>query len=356
MEGDQTEDLIRTDYRNLEDAAWWRSLGGEGVVFYGWGSGKYLKIVRAIKEAGLLLVSHLDTAGMLGFLNGWSVFAGTLWRVSLGESDGRLKGLLTFFSRLGYGMTVGVVRNDFTRARHLRQADFIGAITPVALERIRKVCRIYGGEALANRVRLIPHPNAPYMVHDPDVPKERLVVAVGRWDDAKVKGTDLLMAATRRLAEADPGVAVEIYGRSTPAMEAWHAALDEEPRRRIKLIGIVPNRELVDGFKRARVIVCTSLRESYNIAVAEALCCGCSMVGPAVPETPGMPWFAEARSGRIARREPEAFGEALRRELVDWDEGRRDAAEISRHWAPLLHAPRVAARILEMVDEGSSGT
>ncbi|MEI6177930.1 MAG: hypothetical protein WCS43_13650, partial [Verrucomicrobiota bacterium] len=65
MDDDQTDDLIRTAYENLEDPAWWKTLNGEGVVFYGWGSGKYVKIVRAIKQADLLLVSHMDTAGML---------------------------------------------------------------------------------------------------------------------------------------------------------------------------------------------------------------------------------------------------------------------------------------------------
>jgi hypothetical protein len=51
MDGDLVADLIRTDYCNLEDPAWWRSLDAEGVVFYGWGSGKYVKIARAIRQA-----------------------------------------------------------------------------------------------------------------------------------------------------------------------------------------------------------------------------------------------------------------------------------------------------------------
>ena len=40
MEVDQTEDLIRTDYGNLEDPVWWASLGGEGVVFLRLGFGE----------------------------------------------------------------------------------------------------------------------------------------------------------------------------------------------------------------------------------------------------------------------------------------------------------------------------
>jgi hypothetical protein len=178
MESDQVADLIRTDYANLEDPAWWASLEAEGVVFYGWGSGKYVKIAKAIKQAGLIFVTHMDTAGMLGILNGPREFAGTLWRVCLGEASNPIAGVCRFALRLSYGATIALIRNDMGRAQHLKQADLIGAITPIAMERIHKVCRVYGGEALAKRVQLVPHANASYMRYDTTIPKERLVVAV----------------------------------------------------------------------------------------------------------------------------------------------------------------------------------
>lgn len=45
QEGDEP-DLIRTEYANLEDPAWWKSLGIDGVILYAWGVGKYLPIAR----------------------------------------------------------------------------------------------------------------------------------------------------------------------------------------------------------------------------------------------------------------------------------------------------------------------
>ena len=35
QEGDDP-DLIRTEYANLKDAAWWKSLGIDGVILYAW--------------------------------------------------------------------------------------------------------------------------------------------------------------------------------------------------------------------------------------------------------------------------------------------------------------------------------
>ncbi|MEY2914943.1 MAG: hypothetical protein RLZZ184_4252 [Cyanobacteriota bacterium] len=162
MDCDQTEDLIRTDYRNLEDPEWWRSLGAEGVVLYGWGSGKYVKIVKAIKQADLYLVSNMDTTGILGVFNGFSEYGSSLWRVSMGEATSKPAGMLRYLLRFAYSATLAVFRNDIGRARHLKQADLIGAITPIGMERIRKVCRFLGGEVLANRVKLIPHACASY--------------------------------------------------------------------------------------------------------------------------------------------------------------------------------------------------
>lgn len=353
MEGDQTEDLIRTEFRNLEDPEWWRALGGEGVVFYGWGSGKYVKIVMAIKMAGLFLVSHIDSAGILGVLNGFTKYAGTLWRASIGEQENKIYGVARFGARLVYGSSIGLLKNDISRARHLKQADVIGAITPVALERIRKVCRIYGGTSLANKVRLLPHPNASYMVPDQTIPKERLVVAVGRWDDTKVKGTDLLLATSRRVAEADPLVKIEIYGRVTAGMETWHKFLNTALRDQIRLMGIVPNMQVMLGLQRARVSLCTSLREGYHTVSAEAHCCGCSVVGPDVPEIPSMKWFAVGEFGRMATRTPDDMAAAVIDELGAWDRQQRCSESIARHWNRLLHSPKVAELILDF--EASAG-
>lgn len=348
MDSDQSADLIRTEYANLEDPAWWASLEAEGVVFYGWGSGKYAKIARAIKQAGLIFVTHMDTAGMLGILNGPLEYASTLWRVCLGEASNPMAGICRFALRLAYGSTLGLIRNDLGRAQHLKQADLIGAITPIAMERIRKVCRVYGGEALAKRVQLVPHANASYMRYDTSTPKERLVVAVGRWDDDKVKGTDLLLQTSRLAAETDPNLHIEIYGRPNGAMTQWHADLPNHLQTRIHIKGVVPNIQVTTAYKHARIFLCTSLRESYNIASAESLCCGCSAVGPDVPEIPSMKWFAAEPFGRMAKRDAASLAKAIEMEMTAWDEGRRDPHEISRHWSEKLHAPRVAKQIIAL--------
>jgi len=347
MDGDQTEDLIRTDYKNLENPEWWKSLGGDGVVFYGWGSGKYLKIVRAIKQAGLLLVSHMDTSGTLGILNGISEFTGALWRISRGERGKGPYGLLYFAVHLVYAASLSLLRNDWPRSKHLKNADIIGTVSPIAVERIRKVCRIYGSRSLADHVHLIPHPVAPYMKFLPEVLKERLLVAVGRWCDAQ-KDCNLLLLTARGVLALDQQVSLEIYGAMPPLMEVWHRDLPVGIRTRIHLKGIVPNVELRLAMQRARILVCTSLYESFHIAAAEALCCGCSVVGPDVPEFPSLKWFAADDYGRMSSRDSGSLIGAIGEEIAAWDRSERSPEHIAGHWCQLLHAPRVAERILHL--------
>lgn len=350
-EDDQKNNLIRTSYKNLEDPDWWRALGADGVVFYGWGSGKHMKIAKAIRQSGCVLVTHMDTAGMLGVLNGPFEFASALWRVSMGESDGLFQGLLRFIFRLFYGCTIALLRRDITRAIHLKQAHLIGAITPIAFERIRKVCRFYGGESLANRVRLIPHPNASYMRYDTNIPKERLVIAVGRWDDEKVKGTKLLMEVAQEATQADKDLKIEIYGKTNQMIDEWHTGLSNDLKSRILIKGIVPNTQITEGLQRARISICTSLREGYHTVSAEAHCCGCSVIGPDVPEIPSMKWFAKEPFGRMAKRDAKSMAKAIIEELDSWDKQRRDPVEISKYWTETLHAPNIARKILECVED-----
>lgn len=347
MDVDQTEDLIRTDYQNLEDPEWWKSHGAEGVVLYAWGSGKYRKIACAIKQANLILVTHMDTAGILGVLNGYRAFSRSLLAVCRGESGNACISNARFLLRLAYASTIGLLKNDLSRATHLKQADIIGAITPIAMERIQKVCRIYGGEELAERIRLIPHPNSTLMTYDPRVPKEPVVVAIGRWNDERVKGTQLLMDTVVEVTSRSTDVVVEIYGSIPGKINIWHRSLPAEIRNRIKLIGIIRNDALAAVLQRASISLCTSLRESYHIASGEALCCGCSIVGPDVAEVPSMKYFTEDGNGKMAMREAGPMATAILEELQAWRAGERDPQVISRKWTARLHAPRVAEFIFQ---------
>ncbi len=349
---DQTEDLIRTDYENLTRADWWRSLNGTGVVFYGWGDGRYLPIVRAIKEAGLFLVTNLDTGGLFSMATGVSEYTGSLWRGIIGRRGITPSGLSYFAWRTFYSLTLRRWLVDSPRIRHFETADVIASISPLAVERVRRFCRAYpAGDALAAKVRHVPHANASYMRYDSGVPKECLIIAVGRWDDEKVKGTALLVEVIRDTLHRHPAVVFEIYGPLSPKIERLSRELPDNLKPRLRLVGTVPNLELRRACQRARVSLCTSLAEGYHTVSAEALCSGCSVVGPDIPEIPSMQWFTDGPYGTRAPRSARALTDALIRELSAWENREREPQSISAHWTAILHAPRVAEKILRIAEE-----
>lgn len=349
MDVDNTEDLIRTDYSNLENPDWWKTLRAQGVVLYAWGDGRYWRIARAIRLSGAKLLTHMDTAGILGITNGVCVFTKTLWYLSSSTYGSGIKALIHTGMRLLYASTIGLVRNDYRRALHLNHADVIGAISPIAAARIRKVCDFYGGNDMASKIRLIPHPNASYMRYDSRTCKERMICAVGRWDDQVIKGTDLLCETCELITKKDNGARIEIYGQVPESMQHWHQALDEDIQGRIIIKGVVSNRELRQALQRARISLCTSLREGYHTVSAEALCCGCSVVGPDVESIPSLKWFTDGPYGALSPRKAESMAKCIIDELKKWDSGERDPVSISEMWTSRLHAPNIARQIIDLV-------
>lgn len=332
-------DLIRTDYHHLESAEWWRSHQLDGVVLYAWGSPKFRHVAKAIHDAGIYLVLNQDNGGLispLAGLRGW-----------IEEQCIMSGGGAAFLKLLARGMA-GLIAVDPRRAAHLKQGDVIACVSPVAAERYRKLCGFYGGNDLAERVTMVPHPvESIFNLATSPVEKIRQVACIGRWQDQRQKRPALMQEVLHRLLTGDPEVRVEIAGASTPELRQWHDTLPEALRGRILLRGLLERGELVGMLQRSQVFYSSSAYESFGIAAGEALCCGCSVVAGQSPSMAAFEWFTSENSGTLAGQgDPESHLAALRKELDGWSTGKRDAAAISRHWGELLHERQVAGRVL----------
>ncbi|RYD22084.1 MAG: glycosyltransferase family 1 protein [Verrucomicrobiaceae bacterium] len=342
QDGDEAS-LIRTDFANLQSAAWWRSLDLDGVVLYAWGSPKFRKVAAAIHDAGIFLVLNQDNGGFISPLAG---FRGWLEEQRILSDSGS-----GFLKRVARGLA-GLAVTDPPRASHLAQGDVIACVSPAAAERYRTLCRFYGGSALANRVVMIPHPVESGFHPGSPTEKIRQVACVGRWQDELQKRPALMQDVIQPLVTGDADIRVEIAGTITPGLENWHACLPENQRERVILRGRLERGPLVDMLRRSQVFYSPSAFESFGIAAGEALCCGCSVVAGRSPSMAAFEWFVSKDSGRLAEQDDKAGHlTALRDELACWSGGGRDATVISREWSHLLHEHEVAARVLGLRDE-----
>ncbi len=341
------DDLIRTDYKNLESAEWWKTLGIDGIVLYAWGRPKFRNVAKAIRDAGIFLILSQDSAGQVSPLMGTRDWLQAQW--TYGGAGRDLKSWLRFFKLVVRGLSIGLLLTDPLRAQHLKYGDFITCVSPLVVERYKKLCRWYGGSALANRVKMIPHAVESRFQYS-EQSKQRQIVCVGRWPDITQKRPWLLIDAIGKLLATDDSVTVVIAGNLTPELTEWHSKLPVNKRSRVDLRGLVERDELADLLRESQVFYSPSAYESFGIAAAEALCSGCSVVARRSVVMPAFEWFVSEDSGMLVDLDDAAgHATALIEELAAWDYGLRNAEKISKHWSKNLHTENVAGKILNLM-------
>lgn len=339
-------DLIRTAYRNLESADWWKSHQLDGVVLYAWGSPRFRKVARAIREAGVFLILNQDNGGLVSPLAGM----GEWWEeqaILTGHphTPGSGRKFLTSILR---GLTLGLAITDPLRALHLHQGDVIACVSPAAADFYRQLCTFYGGPSLARRIRVLPHPVEPGFTHD-GTPKQRAILCVGRWNDAVQKRPARLMAVAEQVLEEDPEVRFTIAGTTTDEMTAWHEKLPDTQASRVRLAGRLDRADLAAAMRESQVFYSPSAYESFGIAAAEALCSGCSVVAGKSVSMVSFEWFTSGQSGCLAGQDtPTAHAAAILAELHRWDAGERNPEIISSLWQSRLHAQNIAESMCAM--------
>lgn len=109
-----------------------------------------------------------------------------------------------------------------------------------------------------------------------------VVLTLGRlMSTERYKGFDELLEVLRRLSEADPRIVCVIAGGGDdrPRLEAKARSLGLAGQ--VRFTGYVPDEDLVDLYRAARVFVLAGYGEGFGIVLLEAMACGI----PAVAST-----------------------------------------------------------------------
>lgn len=318
---DLMSEILRTEYKNLESAAWWKSQEIDGLVLYSWAAPRYRKVAKAVRDAGIRLVIHFDSSGY--FI---PVFpAGTpFWRK-----------LYTHFI---------VKVHDVFRSKHLSYADTLTMSEPVSRLMSRKM---FYGKFIEDKCFPMPCPVAPFFRYAGQAKAAR-IVAVGRWDDA-VKRPWMLMDALAKYYQKGGTAETIICGPYGDDMSEWYASLPETVKSKITIKGFTRSEDLYSVYAFSQVSVCTSESESTHIVSAEGLCCGCSVVVPNRPKyLSNVLWYTTKDSGTIAAEDtPESLADALLDELALWEKGFRNPQRIAENWQPIFLSDLVFNKIFE---------
>jgi glycosyltransferase involved in cell wall biosynthesis len=200
----------------------------------------------------------------------------------------------------------------------------------------------YGQLELGRKVIAAPYPVKPVFL-DCAVDSERppQIVAIGRWDDPQ-KDARLLADALACLVRRQPEIRSIVIGRG--GENVFARLCREHPR--IDYRGRQPPAEVARALAGSRVLVSTSRWEGAPNVVNEALCCGCSLVGP--EHVPCFVSFCgEGPYGTTYRqRSARAVVDAVETELQHWSAGRRDPRAIAEHWRPRFDPVNVCRELL----------
>jgi len=337
-------DLIRTDYKNLESSDWWRSQNIDGVVLYAWTKTRYTPIARAIHNSGAKLVLYMDVGALTYPWKDWLFGTKLLFRAQ------KLKHPHSYIPRAIFEIIRAhtlTPANYIRRRNHLEYADLIGFPSPPAIEAYKRIPLLMSKKS-RRAITLTPAPVASHFKYDPQIPKQDRIIAVGRWDDEETKRPRFLMKALEIFCQHNGTFQIDIFGSTPDFIKQWHSQLPNTTQSRIHLHGVVKSIELINWYQKAKLCLCTSIREGAHIVSEEAVCCGCSVVTSPSPGLQTVQWYASENSGTIATNDTaKSFFHAILKEVNAWSNNDRNPQQISKHWCPILHASETATKITE---------
>ena len=327
----------------MQEAAWWKQWNVDGTMLSSWALPGYEPIARAIKNAGLKLILTLDNEGLLsphvwpGRYLQYKYFLEKEQEKWFPAGGALLKTAARCFRMCHAGMI-----------RHLEHADLIVLGTPLGMQRYGRYLLAMKRADLIGRLRCVPYAVVKEMTCQPAIPRKNVIIAVGRWQIG-FKNTPLLMRILERVLSEQPQYSARILGSGSEVVRKLAQNIKADCRSRIDIVGRVDHAKLPAFYGESRIFLCTSRFETFMIAAAEALCCGCSVVGDA--RIASMPYFTGLASGTTSCDSSlDNFRDALMAEIHAWQTGDRDPVQISQAWQARLHPDRVAAAFLKLME------
>ncbi len=338
--------VLRASFPSMESPEWWRNHQLDFVVIYAWGDPRYIAIARAIREAGIFLIQNLDSAGIntpySDFKRWWISLSGLI----AGPQPMMAKARLT--ARMARDLFPSLFESK--RLDMLEEADVIAVVSPQARNSIHEYVTALKRGHLSSRIQVIPHAVPASMNYD-GRSKTKSVICVGRWnqEDWHQKNPELTLKVALAFCKSHTDWTFEIIGRGANELPEKFR-LNALPSNLI----FTPQMDRIalrERYLDAALIFCASRYESYHIASAEAVCCGCRVVVPRHPLLASTAWFTQQDSGTIAVSHRTAdLLDALTLEVSRFDPQSKAAPLRSTHWSNLLTGPAVAKTILHILE------
>jgi glycosyltransferase involved in cell wall biosynthesis len=320
-------------------AEFWKSIKADLVLFMNWLV--MANIMRALKEAGITVVSLADSDGLIGC----RVHPGsTLIRIVSQHKSLSLK-----LRAVKYWLQKYLYLDKSEQAEYLesaRCADRIVVGAEGVVVELSKFMAYAHASQLMNKVVCIPYPVDPCFLSIPvNIRRSRQIVSIGRWDDPQ-KNASLLRRVIEMANAHGTDFKFIIIGRGG---ENIFKTLQSQISN-VECRGFQSLRQIRQILSESEVLLITSRWEGTPLIANEALVSGCTIVGTPLPSLKS--YCAERAFGNLSENHCAAsLVRALETELAAWQSGRRDPVKIASRWRPVFDPVSVCKQLLEGLDD-----
>lgn len=320
--------------KESEDAVFWEKEESNQIILYSWLSLRFSSLIKALKQSNKKIILKLDSDGHLIY-----PLKPTYLR-SFGR-DNSIKQLAIHVIRF-FQWSIFSKLNSKKRIRQLCLCDAAIIESPLAIDNMRSSLKKWQQENLADKIYFVPDPVSFDIISENKRlnEKEDIIISIGRWDDKQKNKSGLIKV----ISQSDlSGWKIIIIGKGSSKIRSLlkkiNLNLNIEAFEEIehKLIGAY--------LKNAKIIFAPSNHESFNIAVAEAFCNGCSLAG-----TPLESFFYfsnQGKFGTIAKNfKTIEIKKALEEEISKWNNNKYNPEETSKYWREQL-SPEIVGKSIE---------
>ncbi|MCX6747903.1 MAG: glycosyltransferase [Candidatus Nomurabacteria bacterium] len=172
--------------------------------------------------------------------------------------------------------------------------------------------------------------------------KQNIITCVGRWNDNRKNAKGLVKVFLSLKTEWK----INLIGNGSSRLKNQIKKMNKEIT--ISSYEKMSHPDIFETFSKTKIFFAPSISESFNLAAAEALYSGCSIVGGSLPS---FVYFANAGTNGTLSNTTDAplLKEALEKDIKKWEQGLYEVNKISSYWQKELSPEIIIPKITEII-------
>ena len=260
------------------------------------------------------------------------------------------------FSRTTLGYIKRIIVPNYQKneyKKRIEQIEIVDAVvieSPDAASNLSFFLTKNGRPDLINKICVIPNPVTPDIINSRIEGKENIVVSIGRWNDVVQKNPEGLVNVLKKFLYLESNWEAFIIGPGEKVIEGYMKDISTSVRQRINITGPLGHEKIKDYLLKSKIFFVPSTGESFGIAAAEGVCCGCTVVGSPLESLRYL--TMQGFSGNVSYSlDVDAMFGALAYEANKWESNDIDYINISNYWREKLNRQSIAKQFAKIIDK-----